>query len=193
MKTQNNPQMVKNEQTIMLMNQTRLTFLHRIKKYKLSAKPVVFFLFIFSAVSVNAQSCKDCFLPSFGAITVYHVAQPGSNFGFGFEGGSWNKELSRFSYFGGSKMQWFHPSSDKPNNNSSENIRFSFYIKGQFEVINRFYIVAAPEFVNLTSFEARAGLRYIFPISNLIGIGVEPGYSFVQKQCSLNTNIHFAL
>ena len=72
-------------------------------------------------------------------------------------------------------------------------IRFSFYIKGQVEVVNRLYIVAAPEFVNLTSFEARAGVRYIFPISNLIGIGVEPGYSFVQKQVSLNTNIHFAL
>jgi len=190
MKTQHNPQMVKNEHVIILINHNPLP---GIKKYSLSAKLVIFFFFIFSAVSVRSQSCKDCFLPSFGAITIYHVAQPGSNFGFGFEGGSWNKELSRFSYFVGAKMQWFNPSANKPDNNSSEDIRFSFYVKGQFEVLNRLYIVAAPEFVNLTSFEARAGLRYIFPISNLIGIGVEPGYSFVQKQVSLNTNIHFAL
>jgi hypothetical protein len=193
MKTQNNPQMVKTENGIILIDHDPLPFLSRFRRYVPAVKLAAFFLFTFSSFSVKAQSCKDCFVPSFGAITIYHVAQPGSNFGFGFEAGSWNKEQSRFSYFVGSKMQWFNSSADKPDNNSTENIRFSFYIKGQVEVVNRLYIVAAPEFVNLTSFEARAGVRYIFPISNLIGIGVEPGYSFVQKQVSLNTNIHFAL
>src|SRR5215467_12385319 len=110
MKTQNNPQMVKSERLMSLIHHNPSPFICSIRKCSLSVKPVLFFLFIISTFSVKAQSCKDCFVPSFGAITIYHVAQPGSNFGFGFEGGSWNKELSRFSYFVGAKMQWFNPS-----------------------------------------------------------------------------------
>ena len=149
---------------------------------------------VLSVVSAKAQSrkCGDCFVSSFGAITVYHVAQPGTNFGFGFEAGSWNKDESPFSYFIGSKMQWFKSSADKSENNA-EKIRYSVYVKGQYEIITHLYVVAAPSFVNLSSFDAQAGLRYVFPLSKFIGIGVEPGYSFIQKQYSINTNIHFAL
>ena len=147
-----------------------------------------------SSISVDAQSgkCSDCFVSSFGAITLYHVAQPGTNFGFGFEAGSWNKDESRFSYFIGTKMQWFKSSSDK-SEDVAEKLRYSVYVKGQYEVINRLYVVVAPAFVNLSSFDAQAGLRYVFPLSKFIGVGVEPGYSFVQKQYMVNTNIHFAL
>jgi hypothetical protein len=149
---------------------------------------------LFLSFSGNAQSgkCGDCFVSSFGAITVYHVAQSGTNFGFGFEAGSWNKNESPFSYFIGSKMQWFKSSGDK-NENIADKIRYSVYVKGQYEVINRLYVVVAPAFVNLSSFETQAGIRYVFPLSKFIGVGLEPGYSFVQKQYSLNTNIHFAL
>jgi hypothetical protein len=149
---------------------------------------------LFSFLSVNAQSgdCRDCFVSSFGAITLYHVAQPGTNFGFGFEAGSWNKDESPFSYFLGTKMQWFKSPADKSQSNV-DRVHYSFYLKGQYEIINRFYVVVAPAFVNLSSFEAQAGVRYVFPLTKFIGVGLEPGYSFVQKQYSLNTNIHFAL
>jgi len=149
---------------------------------------------LFSSFSVTAQSgkCGDCFVSSFGAITLYHVAQGGTNFGFGFEAGSWNKNESPFSYFIGTKMQWFKSSGDK-DENMAEKIRYSVYVKGQYEVINRLYVVVAPAFVNLSSFETQAGIRYVFPLSKFVGVGLEPGYSFIQKQYSLNTNIHFAL
>src|SRR5580765_6312224 len=80
-----------------------------------SCAMIVCIALFFSISSASAQSgkCSDCFVSSFGAITVYHVAQPGTNFGFGFEAGSWNKDESRFSYFIGTKMQWFKSSSDK--------------------------------------------------------------------------------
>ena len=149
---------------------------------------------LFSFFSGNAQSgdCRDCFVSSFGAITLYHVAQPGTNFGFGFEAGSWNKDESPFSYFLGTKMQWFKSTTDKSQSNVDK-IHYSFYVKGQYEVVNRLYVIVAPAFVNLSSFEAEAGVRYVFPLTKFIGVGLEPGYSFVQRQYSLNTNIHFAL
>ncbi len=66
-------------------------------------------------------------------------------------------------------------------------------MKGQFRIIDRLYLVVSPTFVNLSSFETGAGLRYVLPISRVIGIGLEPTYSLVEKQFSINTNIHFAL
>jgi len=166
---------------------------HKIKSNGIVAA-AIFFLLLSLSFSGNAQSgtCRDCFVPSFGAITLYHVTQPGTNFGLGFEAGCWNKDESRFSYFMGAKFQWFSSSADKSQNNADK-IHYSLYVKGQFEVINRLYIVVAPAFVNLSSFETQAGIRYVFPITKFIGVGLEPGYSIVQKQYSLNTNIHFAL
>lgn len=144
----------------------------------------------------NAQKkCPDCCLSSFGAATLYHTMQSGSTYGFGLEAGKWNKEESRFSYFMGMKMQWFNTATTvtKSASNPDNVMRFSVYVKGQFELMNRLYVVASPQLVNLTSFEAGLGVRWVYPITTGIGIGLEPTYSVVQKQCSLNTNIHFAL
>ena len=123
----------------------------------------------------QSRDCKDCDIPSFQSVTMYYIGQPHSSFGFGVEAGKWNKSESRFSYFLGARMQWFmlDPNSAKFNN-VADNVRFSAY-------------------VNLTSFDAAVGLRYSYPLSEVIGIGIEPTYSFVQKEYSLNANIHFAL
>src|SRR5207244_3285630 len=122
-----------------------------------------------------------------------HVVQSGSVLGFGLEAGKWNKEESRFSYFLGTKMQWFRPTEASKLGNSADDLRFSVYVKGQFEILNRLYIVASPQFVNLCSFETGLGLRYSYPLSSSIGVGIEPTYSIIGRQYSLNTNIHFAL
>jgi hypothetical protein len=151
---------------------------------------------LFSIYTGNAQSDhRDCCIPAFGSITLYHSYQPGSVIGFGMEAGKWNKEASRFSYFLGTKLQWIEnsESSAKSGEESKYNSRFSLYMKGQFRIIDRLYLVVSPTFVNLSSFETGAGLRYVLPISRVIGIGLEPTYSLVEKQFSINTNIHFAL
>ena len=57
----------------------------------------------------------------------------------------------------------------------------SFYLKGQYQLTNHLYAVAAPGIVNLTYFEFQTGLRYVIPLSHVIGIGVEPAYAFGQK------------
>ncbi len=188
MKTQTDPALVGTQ------NYFTRTPIFKEGKFKCPIRALFAAILVFSCVTVKAQTgdCSDCPL-SFGSITVYHTLQQGSNMGFGFEAGMWNKEENRFSYFMGAKMQWLQASAENKKENSAENIRYSVYVKGQFEVVNRFYVNAAPEFVNLSSFEARVGLRYVLPLTKTIGLGIEPGYSFVQKQYSLNTNIHFAL
>lgn len=140
------------------------------------------------------KDCKDCDIPSFQSVTMYYIAQPHSGFGFGMEAGTWNKSESRFSYFLGARMQWFRvdPNAEKFSN-VANNVRFSLYMKGQARIVNRIYLEVSPTFVNLSSFDAAVGLRYSYPLSDVIGVGVEPTYSVVQKEYALNANIHFAL
>ena len=149
---------------------------------------------LLSFFSARSQDCKDCDISSFQSFTTYYIAQPGSLIGFGVEGGNWNKEDSRFSYFLGTKMQWFQvdPKSQKTANGDGA-VRLSFYIKGQARIINRLYLEVAPQLVNLTAFETSVGLRYTYPLSSVIGVGLEPSYSIIQKEYALNVNIHFAL
>ena len=91
-------------------------------------------------------------------------------------------------------MQWFRvdPNAEKFSN-VANNVRFSLYMKGQARIVNRIYLEVSPTFVNLSSFDAAVGLRYSYPLSDVIGVGVEPTYSVVQKEYALNANIHFAL
>ena len=156
----------------------------------------IFFLLIFKLNSGIAQlkDCPDCYIPSFQAFTAYYILQPGSDFGFGFEAGKWNKDASRFSYFLGAKLQWFQldPNSDKFNNGAN-NIRFAVYMKGQARIVDRLYFELTPQFVDLNYFDIGLGMRYTYPLSESVGIGIEPTYLVFQKEYSLNANIHFAL
>src|ERR1700733_14414180 len=63
-------------------------------------------LLVFSSLLARSQATSCCD-QSFGEVTLYYSVQPGSTFGFGMEGGNWNKEASRFSYFLGTRMQWY--------------------------------------------------------------------------------------
>jgi hypothetical protein len=153
-----------------------------------------FLVFKFNPGLAQLKDCPDCYVPSFQAFTFYYILQPGSDFGFGFEAGKWNKDASRFSYFLGTKLQWFQydPNSDKYNN-SANNIRFSLYVKGQARIVDRLYFELTPQFVDLNFFDVGLGLRYTYPITESIGIGIEPTYLVAQKEYSMNANIHFAL
>ena len=147
-----------------------------------------------SSSMAQLKDCPDCYVPSFQAFTIYYTLQPGSDFGFGFEAGKWNKDASRFSYFLGAKLQWFqyNPNSDKFDN-IANNIRFTAYMKGQARIVDRLYFELTPQFVDLNFFDVGLGIRYTYPISESMGIGIEPTYLVVQKEYSMNVNMHFAL
>jgi hypothetical protein len=133
-------------------------------------------------------------VPDFAAVTIYHTLQTGPGMGFGVEAGKWKKDAGKFSYFLGTEVLW---GSSQENNGKtttrSKTVVISFYVKGQYKLANRLYVIAQPELVNLTNLELRSGIRYVLPITKTMGVGLEPGYAFVGKQCSLNTNIHLAL
>jgi hypothetical protein len=112
--------------------------------------------------------------------------------GFGVEAGKWKKDEGKFSYFLGTSLVWADHGNLKKTENYKE-LNISFYWKGQFKVANRVYVIAEPELINLSAFEMRAAARYVFPLTKIIGIGLEPGYALINRQWSLNTNLHFAL
>lgn len=142
----------------------------------------------------KSQNCKLCSIPSFPSVTVYQSIQ-GNGIGFGAEAGTWNKDASRFSYFVGTSMIWMN---DKQQNgekvmSSAKQVQLSFYLKGQYRLASQLYVIAAPGIVDLSTFDLKTGLRYVIPITSIIGIGLEPSYSLNQKQFVFNTNLHFAL
>ncbi len=67
------------------------------------------------------------------------------------------------------------------------------YVKGQVALGNKLYAVLQPGIQDLSFFTVKAGLRYVIPVSNRVGIGLEPNYSVFQNTLAFNTNLHIAL
>jgi len=114
--------------------------------------------------------------------------------GFGVEAGTWNKDASKFSYFVGTSMVWLENNkADVKTSALPKQTLLSFYLKGQYKLSQHLYIVAAPGIVDLSYLELQTGLRWVVPVTSVIGIGIEPAYAFNQKQFVINANLHFAL
>jgi len=158
----------------------------------------LFFLIVagcFSFSELKSQNCDLCKIQSFPSLTVYQAFQTGHGMGFGVEAGTWNKDAGKFSYFIGTSLVWADNTNTKIKTatTSPSQTMLSFYLKGQYQLMNHLYAVAAPGIVNLSYFEFQAGLRYVLPISRIVGVGIEPAYAFGQKQLVVNANMHFAL
>lgn len=143
---------------------------------------------------LKSQNCKLCSIPSFPSVTVYQSFNTGHGMGFGAEAGTWNKDASKFSYFVGTSLVWVQndPMEVKTTSTQKQAL-LSFYLKGQYQLTSHLYVVAAPGIVDLSYFDLQTGFRYVFPLTRVIGIGLEPAYSFNQRQFVINTNLHFAL
>ena len=148
----------------------------------------------FQISDLKSQNCKLCSIPSFPSVTIYQSFQTGHGIGFGAEAGTWNKDAGKFSYFVGTSMVWVdNKEADAKTVSSQKQTLLSFYLKGQYQLSNHLYVIAAPGIVDLTYFDLQTGFRYVFPVTSVMGIGIEPAYSFNQKQFLINTNLHFAL
>jgi hypothetical protein len=160
-------------------------------KSALLALTVISFL---QVSELKSQNCKLCSIPSFPTVTVYQSFQTGHGIGFGAEAGTWNKDAGKFSYFVGTSMVWVQNDPMEVKTMSAQKqALLSFYLKGQYQLTSHLYVVAAPGIVDLSYFDLQTGFRYVFPLTSIIGIGVEPAYSFNQRQFVINTNVHFAL
>jgi hypothetical protein len=165
------------------------------RKFKTPVRNLLIVLCFFQMGALKSQTCSECCLPSFPALTVYSSFQTGHGMGFGVEAGNWKKDAGKFSYFIGTSMVWGQNTNDKVKTQPvAQNQMFlNLYVKGQYKITNHLYAVAAPGIVNLSYFDLLAGLRYVVPITKIVGVGIEPAYSFNQKVFVLNANVHFAL
>lgn len=152
-------------------------------------------IFCFPVSELKSQNCNLCSIPSFPSITVYQAFQTGHGIGFGMEAGNWKKDAGKFSYFIGTSLVWSggNNSNVKISNPAPSQILMNLYIKGQYKLSRHIYAIAAPGVVNLSNFEFQTGLRYVVPVSRIIGLSIEPAYAFYQKQFLVNANLHFAL
>ncbi|HEV7423664.1 MAG TPA: hypothetical protein VGO21_00580 [Candidatus Paceibacterota bacterium] len=165
----------------------------RITKNKTALLTLTIITF-FQVSDLKSQNCKLCSIPSFPSVTIYQSFQTGHGMGFGAEAGTWNKDAGKFSYFVGTSLVWVeNKQTDAKTISSQKQALLSFYLKGQYQLSTHLYVIAAPGIVNLSYFDLQTGFRYVFPLTNVIGIGLEPAYSFNQRQFVINTNIHFAL
>jgi hypothetical protein len=172
------------------------SFLHKVRiSNKKNGLWILIFTSCFSFNELKSQNCDLCKIQSFPSLTVYQAFQTGHGMGFGVEAGTWNKDAGKFSYFIGTSLVWADNTNIKIKTGtaSPSQTLLSFYLKGQYQLMNHFYVVAAPGIVNLTYFEFQSGLRYVVPISRIVGVGIEPAYAFGQKQFVVNANLHFAL
>jgi hypothetical protein len=162
---------------------------------KRAGLPFLIVLCCFFFSELKSQTCDQCKIASFPSLTVYQAFQTGHGMGFGVEAGNWKKNAGKFSYFIGTSLVWADDNSTKIKTQTPAGnlTMLSFYIKGQYQLSNHLYAIAAPGIVNLSYFEFQTGLRYVIPLSRVIGIGVEPAYAFGQKQVVVNANVHFAL
>jgi hypothetical protein len=152
--------------------------------------------FTFRGTEIRSQNCNKCSIPSFPSVTVYQTVQTGPGIGFGIEGGNWKKDAGKFSYFFGTSMIWnnrLNTGSKTESNQHPNQTMINFYLKGQYRISKHLYAIAAPGVGNLSYFELQTGLRYIIPVTRVIGIGIEPAYAFHQKELVANINLHFAL
>jgi hypothetical protein len=164
-------------------------------KLKQRCSWVLFVLCFLQVSDLKSQVCSQCCLSSFPVLTVYQSFQTGHGMGFGVEAGNWKKDTGKFSYFIGTNLVWGqYQNGNVKGQSSPQNQTFlNLYVKGQYKITNHLYAVVAPGVVNLSYFDVQAGLRYVLPISKVVGVGVEPAYSFNQKVFVLNANLHFAL
>ena len=172
------------------------SFLHRVRHSK-NRTGFYFMILVccFSFSELKSQNCDLCKIASFPSITVYQAFQTGHGMGFGVEAGSWKKDAGKFSYFIGTSLVWSDNNNTKIKTQAANvnQAMLSFYLKGQYQLTNHLYAIAAPGIVNLTYFEFQTGLRYVIPLNRVMGIGIEPAYAFGQKQFVVNANMHFAL
>ena len=155
---------------------------------------LILFISCFQFSELKSQNCNVCCIPSFPSVTVYQAFQTGHGMGFGVEAGTWNKDAGKYSSFIGTSLVWAdNTNSNEKTSVSQKQLLMSFYYKGQYKLTKHLYVVAAPGVVNLSYFEFQTGLRYVVPVTRLIGIGIEPTYAFNQKQLVMNLNMHFAL
>jgi len=145
----------------------------------------VLFLSI-NKLQAQQQSCTE---PA-NVITAYYSYIPHFKYGVGFEGGRLSN-LSPFGYFAGCSFQVFKDKVSKTDSTHSTDMLADFYLKGAYRLtrVENFvsiFAVASPRYSLEAGFDLQQGLRFIFPFSERIAMGVEPMYAVRQNNFLVN-------
>ena len=151
-------------------------------------------IFLLAAVfTANAQYDKCA--PLANLVSVYYIAEPHTNYGFGFEAGTQGID-TRVGYFAGFQFQKMSDGYFVKDTVSFK-LKAAFYLKGTYRINEEvegkgsLFLVAYPSLSVQTGFDFKSGVRGVLPLSERVGIGIEPAFSLRHKTASLNVMVFF--
>jgi hypothetical protein len=159
-------------------------------------KPIILltvsFLFILTKGS-SQQSCET----SSNILTAYYTYAPNFKSGVGFEAGKLNGE-SPLGYFAGCSFQLFKDKVSKTDSTKSTDMLADFYVKASYRLtrVDNFvsiFVVASPRYSLQGGFDLHQGLRFIFPFSERVAMGIEPMYAVRQNNFLVNFQLSFCV
>jgi hypothetical protein len=146
---------------------------------------------LLSSYRSAAQKCSG----PIPVVSLYYPYQNGMTWGIGLEAGNLGGD-SPFGIFAGFNVQKKSELYKKMDTAYTYDLKSSFYIKGSYRLTMLgnpigLYAIASPAISLEKGIDLQPGFRVVFPFGRRMAIGIEPMYSFKEKQAVMNFHISF--
>ena len=159
-------------------------------------KSIILLIVLFFSISRSFSQQQSCTEPS-NVLTAYYIYAPNFKTGVGLEAGKLSSE-SPFGYFAGCTFQVFSEKVSKSDSTKSTDMLSDFYVKGVYRLtrVENFvsiFAVVSPRYSLQAGFDLHQGLRFIFPFSQRVAMGLEPIYAVRQNNFQLNFQFSYCI
>jgi len=158
-------------------------------------KPIILLTvsFFILAKGFSQQSCEQFS----NVLTTYYTYAPNFKSGVGFEAGKLSND-GPLGFFGGCSFQIFKDKVSKIDSTKSTDMLADFYVKVGYRLtrVDNFvsiFAVASPRYSLQGGFDLHQGLRFIFPFSDRVAMGIEPMYAIRQNNFLVNFQLSFCV
>jgi hypothetical protein len=159
---------------------------------KVAKTLAVVLLILFSSFYSLSQECKK-FNP---VVLAQYIVNGKSGLKTGFEAGYIGMNTN-WGYTAGFIMEFHEPGSGEDVANATGDM-FRMFLKGSYRVHKKenrrmIYLTLSPELNMSGRFDLMGGVRFLFPFSGKIGLGIEPGTSLLYGDLHTNLQLFFRL
>jgi hypothetical protein len=159
-------------------------------------KSIILLTVLFFTICKSYAQQQSCTEPA-NVLTAYYIYAPHFKAGGGFEAGRLSSE-SPFGYFAGVTFQVFSEKVSKSDSTKSTDMLSDFYLKGVYRLtrVENFvsiFAVVSPRYSMQAGFDLHQGLRFVFPFSERVAMGIEPIYAVRQNNFQVNFQFSFCI
>ena len=158
-------------------------------------KPIILWTVLLFSITKGfaQQSCEQYS----NVITPYYIYAPNFKSGIGFEAGKLNSD-GPLGFFAGCTFQLFKDKVSKTDSTKTTDMLADFYVKVGYRLtrVDNFvsiFAVASPRYSLEGGFDMHQGLRFIFPFSDRVALGIEPMYAIRQNNFLVNFQLSFCV